>query len=467
MQHRRRLLSILLLLGLIVSLFTGTAFSNPEETRKEIAELEKVIAELKKDISDREKRIVELNAALKESEARLEQTKLALAESEANLAEKNAIFGERVRTAYMAGSLSYLDVLFDAENFGDLILRFVYMTRILNRDAEIVSSLREEYAVLQERKLAMETEQERLTDLRYQVEAEHKNLVAQEKEMQKLLAAAQGRLADEMAASIPQAEVKPVYGVVIDNHAAARPQHGLSQANVVYEYEVEGRITRYLALFASFPGKVGPLRSARQHNITLALENGVRFIHAGGSYDNLQLIKDLNLRHTDALTSSNASFYRDKSRRAPHNLYVNLQQLKEEARSQTIVVRPAFLSRQGKAGNALTINYSGNYKVSYKYAADKGCYYRYINGQQHRDGNGAAIQAKNIIVQYTPHYNDFAGRPTANLIGEGAIDFYSQGQYFRGSWKKSSFSSPTRYYYGDGQEIERVFGQTWIQIVRN
>ena len=171
MQHRRRLLSILLLLGLIVSLFTGTAFSNPEETRKEIAELEKVIAELKKDISDREKRIVELNAELKESEARLEQTKLALAESEANLAEKNAIFGERVRTAYMAGSLSYLDVLFDAENFGDLILRFVYMTRILNRDAEIVSSLREEYAVLQERKLAMETEQERLTDLRYQVEA--------------------------------------------------------------------------------------------------------------------------------------------------------------------------------------------------------------------------------------------------------------------------------------------------------
>ena len=399
MQHRRRLLSILLLLGLIVSLFTGTAFSNPEETRKEIAELEKVIAELKKDISDREKRIVELNAALKESEARLEQTKLALAESEANLAEKNAIFGERVRTAYMAGSLSYLDVLFDAENFGDLILRFVYMTRILNRDAEIVSSLREEYAVLQERKLAMETEQERLTDLRYQVEAEHKNLVAQEKEMQKLLAAAQGRLADEMAASIPQAEVKPVYGVVIDNHAAARPQHGLSQANVVYEYEVEGRITRYLALFASFPGKVGPLRSARQHNITLALENGVRFIHAGGSYDNLQLIKDLNLRHTDALTSSNASFYRDKSRRAPHNLYVNLQQLKEEAFADNSSTA-GLLSRQGKAGNALTINYSGNYKVSCSMLQIRAATTA-TSSQQHRDDNGAAIQAK--ILLYSIH----------------------------------------------------------------
>lgn len=463
----RKLLSILLLLCLVMSLFAGTAFGNPEETRKEIAELEQVIAELKKDIADREKRVVALNTELTESEKRLEQTKVELAESEVNLAEKNAIFGERVRSAYMSGSLSYLDVLLDAENFGDLILRFVYLSRILDRDANIVSSLREEYATLQERKLAMESEQEKLKDLRYQIEAEHKNLVEQEKQMSKLLVAAQGRLADELAATIPQAEVKPVYGVVLDNHASARPQHGLSQANVVYEYEVEGRITRYLALFASFPSKVGPIRSARQHNITLALENGVRFVHAGGSHDNIQLIGELNVRHTDGLTSSSSSFYRDKSRRAPHNLYVNLQQLKQEARSQTVVVRPAFLSRQGKTGNSFSLKYSGSYSVSFKYVADKGYYHRYINGQQHRDGNGAAIQAKNIIVQYTPHYNDFAGRATANLVGEGAIDFYSQGQYFRGIWKKSSNSSPTRYYYADGQEIERVFGQTWIQIVRN
>ena len=134
--------------------------------------------------------------------------------------------------------------------------------------------------------------------------------------MQKLLAAAQGRLADEMAASIPQAEVKPVYGVVIDNHAAARPQHGLSQANVVYEYEVEGRITRYLALLLLSPAKSD--RCAVPGSIILPwLWKTVYALSMPGSYDNLQLIKDLNHEHTDALTSSNASFYRDKSRRAP------------------------------------------------------------------------------------------------------------------------------------------------------
>ncbi|MCR3921229.1 MAG: DUF3048 domain-containing protein [Firmicutes bacterium] len=466
MYRKRNFIITLLLVCLLTGLFNIPVFGSPEETKKEIAELELVLKELENAIAIREKRVVELNNELKATEIRLDKTATELAASELSLAEKNRIFGDRVRTAYMSDNLSYLDVVLDAEDFGDLVLRLVYLTRILGRDAEIVSTLRDEYAILQEHKLAMESEKEKLKDVRFQIEAERKNLVDQESQMEKLLLAAKGKLADELGQSIPQAEVKPVYGVVLDNHAAARPQHGLAQANVVYEYEVEGRITRYLALFAYFPSKVGPMRSARQHNISLALENGVRFVHAGGSGDNIRLIAELNLRNSDALKSSSSAFYRDNSRRAPHNLYVNLKELKTESASNAVVVRPAFLSRQGKTGTSFSYSYSGSLRVGYEYVASRGYYHRYINGKQHLDGNGAAIQAKNIIVQYTPHYNDFAGRATAELVGEGAIDFYSQGQYFRGIWKKSSEGSATRFYYQDGQEIERVFGQTWIQIVR-
>ncbi|NLZ38683.1 MAG: DUF3048 domain-containing protein [Firmicutes bacterium] len=466
MRSTRSLLITLLLFCFFTVIISSTVYGSPEETQKEIAELEAALKEFEKTIAAREERIKELNLELEKAEKQLAETELALAESEAKLAEKNHIFGQRVRSAYMSGSLSYLDIILDAKSFGDLIFRFVYLTRVLGRDAEIVSALRQEYELLEERKMAMVAEKEKLEDLRYQIEAEYKNLLDQKAQMNKLLQAAKDKLADEMAKSIPQAERKAVYGVVIDNHAAARPQYGLAQANVVYEYEVEGRITRYLALFAAFPSKVGPLRSARQHNIILALENDVRFVHAGGSSDNIQLIADLNLRATDALKSSSLYFYRDSSRRAPHNLYVNLQALQHESPSKVVTVRPAFLSREGKPGRSLSITYSGSHRVSYSYVADKGYYHRYINGSQHFDGNGAAIQARNIIVQYVPFYNDFAGRPTANLVGEGPIDFYCQGQYFRGKWVKSDNKSPTRFYYEDGQEIERIYGQTWIQIVR-
>jgi hypothetical protein len=104
--------------------------------------------------------------------------------------------------------------------------------------------------------------------------------------------------------------------------------------------------------------------------------------------------------------------------------------------------------------------------VSYEYDEGQGAYRRHINGAVHRDGNGRTVMARNIIVQYVPHQNDSRGRPTPQIIGSGAIDYYVQGQLFRGTWRKDSAGGATRFYYQDGQEIERVYGQTWIQLVR-
>ncbi|HVM39989.1 MAG TPA: DUF3048 domain-containing protein, partial [Acidimicrobiia bacterium] len=53
-------------------------------------------------------------------------------------------------------------------------------------------------------------------------------------------------------------------GVKIGNNVEARPQSGLDSADIVYEEEVEGRVTRFLAVFHSeAPDLVGPIRSVR------------------------------------------------------------------------------------------------------------------------------------------------------------------------------------------------------------
>ena len=53
---------------------------------------------------------------------------------------------------------------------------------------------------------------------------------------------------------------------MIENHKEARPQSGLSSADVIFETVAEGGITRFLAIFycqnASY---VGPVRSARMY----------------------------------------------------------------------------------------------------------------------------------------------------------------------------------------------------------
>src|SRR5699024_9452925 len=53
--------------------------------------------------------------------------------------------------------------------------------------------------------------------------------------------------------------------VMVNNHPKARPQSGLSKADIVFEVLAEGKITRFLALFQSEkPDMVGPVRSARE-----------------------------------------------------------------------------------------------------------------------------------------------------------------------------------------------------------
>src|SRR6056297_3045109 len=57
---------------------------------------------------------------------------------------------------------------------------------------------------------------------------------------------------------------KRAVAVSIENSPAARPQSGLEKAEIVYEFMLEGGITRFLAIFwPKVPKKIGPIRSAR------------------------------------------------------------------------------------------------------------------------------------------------------------------------------------------------------------
>src|SRR4051794_7778966 len=56
----------------------------------------------------------------------------------------------------------------------------------------------------------------------------------------------------------------PVLVVKIDNTRSAKPQRGLRSADIVYVEQVEGGLSRVMAVFSStLPPQVGPVRSAR------------------------------------------------------------------------------------------------------------------------------------------------------------------------------------------------------------
>ena len=78
------------------------------------------------------------------------------------------------------------------------------------------------------------------------------------------------------------------YAVVMNNIYDAQPMHGVGQADIFYEYMVDGLsggITRCLALFTDVGQveKIGSIRSARTYNVSIARSYQALFAHAGGS----------------------------------------------------------------------------------------------------------------------------------------------------------------------------------------
>ena len=75
------------------------------------------------------------------------------------------------------------------------------------------------------------------------------------------------------------------YAVVVNNFPkATKVQAGLNEAYIIYEFPIEGGISRSLALFKDKQDvRIGTVRSARHDYLDYALENDAIFVHYGWS----------------------------------------------------------------------------------------------------------------------------------------------------------------------------------------
>src|SRR5690606_5504266 len=119
--------------------------------------------------------------------------------------------------------------------------------------------------------------------------------------------------------------------VKIDNVEAARPPIGVNNADVVFEEQVEGGLTRLAAVFHSQDADpVGPVRSVRSTDIgLLTMLNAPLFSSPGGNPGvraELAGSSLVDVGHTEL-----PGEYQRTSRRAPHNLVTSTSALRAAA----------------------------------------------------------------------------------------------------------------------------------------
>ncbi|HHV71157.1 MAG TPA: DUF3048 domain-containing protein [Clostridia bacterium] len=265
--------------------------------------------------------------------------------------------------------------------------------------------------------------------------------------------------------------------VTIENHPAARPQFGLEQACLVYEFLAEGNITRFLAVYLhQEPDKIGPIRSARPYFLDKAMELDAIYAHCGQSPQAELEIPKFKIRSINEIGGAGIYFWRDNTKRAPHNLYSSVEKLRQYAEKKGWEKKTEpkgfnfapDVQINDNTINKVIIDYPGSYEVTYNYDPETGVFLRNMEGKPHLAGeSNRQLTAQNIAVLYANKTRviDNEGRLEIDLLGEGKAVFFIGNQMVEGKWKKDSRSTPTYFYDQDGKEITFKTGQTWIQVV--
>ncbi len=278
------------------------------------------------------------------------------------------------------------------------------------------------------------------------------------------------------------------YCVMINNHPAARPAIGLSQASIIYEALAEGGLTRMMAIFNDVDGiTIGSIRSSRPYFISMAQAYDAVYVHAGGSEQAYSDIKSLGINNIDGVRGSRAgeasSYYRDptrlsEGRNLEHTLFAagsdlasfaknnyELKHANDYDTSYGLSFSPDAVSQCDKSSVDFTVYYSG-YCTTLKYNADKNCYNAFLDGEEYIDGgNNSSIDFANVIVLNIPSKTvDGYGRQAMEMTGSGVGYFFTGGKYVEINWSRADRADNFHYTLKDGTPLNLSIGKTFISI---
>jgi hypothetical protein len=269
---------------------------------------------------------------------------------------------------------------------------------------------------------------------------------------------------------------RPALVVKVDNHDRARPQFGLSDADVVYEEIVEGGLTRFAAVFHSRDADpVGPVRSVRTSDFPL-LQNLGRplFGNSGGNDGVLALLADVDMVDVSSNAAGDA-YYRFDERQAPHNLLTDTAALRAAGEERGAGGAPPALFAYRDEGEPLPVDAAVVQGVEIEYGTTEVTYawdgegwQRSQNGTPHVDAEERHIAPDNLVVQFVSYGRSAAdGRsPEAVLEGEGAAWVFTDGQLITGTWQRSERAAATEFLDDRGSVIELTPGTTWVALPR-
>lgn len=263
-----------------------------------------------------------------------------------------------------------------------------------------------------------------------------------------------------------------VLAVKIDNVGSAQYQQtGLNAADLVYVIQVEGGLSRYLAVIDSghAPARIGPVRSARQSDIPLLAAYGRIGLAYSGAISGL--LPDLAAANLRTITPDDAPALFSNGGSSP--TYISPAQVfaayPDLAQAQDVGFHFGPAPAGGRPAASVTVSMP---TASFTFTAAAAEWLISVDGHAATTADQGRTSADNVIVQHVQvvpgKYTDHnAGHPDNEVFsqttGQGPADFYRDGMVWHGQWSKPTDTSPTSYTV-NGAPMPLTPGRTWIVL---
>lgn len=278
---------------------------------------------------------------------------------------------------------------------------------------------------------------------------------------------------------------RPV-AIMINNAAAAMPQRGIGSADVIYEMVTEGGVTRLMAMYSDYKAipQTGPVRSARDQHLQMALAQNAVFVHIGSSIYAQNLINQYSYQDIDGMYLGTACFAFDNARNLAgkgneHCWFTDAEFVRIGMEKQLISPAGAYESlfkfndkaaapRIPAEGDAPHVKwtFSGASEVELIYDAASGKYTKTAFGAPHIDElTGAALAFDNAFILGCNISLKPDGQCTEFDLTQGTGFYITQGKYESVTWTKGNPDQQLKIYGADNKELTINIGKSYIAFV--
>ncbi len=273
---------------------------------------------------------------------------------------------------------------------------------------------------------------------------------------------------------------RPVAVMINNINIAQKVQTGLTQADIVYETEVEGGITRLLAVFQDITKveQFGTVRSARYPYVDLAMGHNAIYVHHG--QDNTYCGPHLKDTQAFTLDSNNAGKRIQNGLASEHTLYGYGPKLWNHFKTKTkfdldldtvrtwqdFTKKDESLTLESVA-TKVSVPFSASYNSVFKYDEVNQNYVRYFKNTQRLDYLTNEPECfKNVFVLITniTNYPDGYHRKVALESGDGW--YCVNGSYMPIRWSKGAASDSFKFTDKNGNPIKVNQGNSWVCIAK-